>query len=815
MTASVIGRGARAAACALALGIALAPGVGTARAAADVPHAGPDTLLAVPGLAAPARVLTDRYGIPHVEAQSLPDLYFAWGFVTARDRLFELEYTRRAANGFLWRSLGNRTLLIDAGAQLFELASHARRIWHGDSLDPAARMPLERYAAGIDAWLARCRARQAPWPREFTRLGWRMADWSPADCELMLLAQGVVLDLSIPELDEWKDIKKYGRDWVVRRQRFESEWIYDTIPDSVARARYGPPRTGWRDGGPGRARTPDLPLALIERARRTLAGWHPRDDDAAGPAPPGASNVFAVGAARSTTGAPLLANDPHLELSTPSPLHVIHVRVPGVVDAIGAATPGFPVIVTGRNARCAWGVTALQADNVDLYADTLSADGRSVRWQGGWVPVRNAPYDLRYHKLGLSLPPFGQRRRYTPHGPVLAWDRHRGLALAVRWAGLDDSLRTGRLLGLEQATRAESLCARFRTLVTPALNLVAADVDGDVRYQTAGRVPHRAFDPGLGPLPSDPTFEWPGFIAPDSMPAWDVPRDGFVVNCNNRPIGPSYPDVLPRYDFPQDRALRIGARLAGTPRVSYADMMSVQNDVFSRAADRLAPRLLACMDSLGTPRTALERAALDTLRAWDHVMRRDRVAATLYRAWLGALVRRSRIDEPGLIVAALDGRAPEALRRPHHEAPERPALAAQAALALALKRLQKLFGPDLARWPYGRAHRARFVHPVAKAFERPSIPADGDFSTVSVGSSRLPWNNTFAFAPAFRHLVNLADADSSLGVIPPGNSGDLASPHAYDMIERWAMHRYVPFYLSWSAAEAAKESETRLMPPAP
>lgn len=779
---------------------------GEGRGAHPAPHRPPrDTSYAVAGLAHPARVLTDRNGIPHLEAADLPDLYFLWGFVTARDRLFQLEYTRRAAHGTLWRTFGNRTLLLDGGAQLFELAAHARAIWRGDSLDPAARVPLQRYADGINAWIARCRAGGEPWPAEFTRLRWRMDDWSPEDSEVILLGQGVVLDLAFPEYDEWGDMVRHGSAWMIARQRFEHDWIYDTIPDSVARRLYG-------EHGLGARATPAvdphaaLPAPLLRRAARAAAVFQ-RSPML------GASNAFAVGPARTTTGAPLLANDPHLELSTPSPFHVVHVTVPGVMDAIGAASPGLPVIVSGRNAACAWGVTALQEDVVDVYADTLSRDGHRVRWQGRWVPLRSAPYALRWRKFGLSLPPLGQRRRYTPHGPVLAWDLDRGLALSVRWAGLDDSIRTGRLFGLEREITAAALCARVRSLITPSLNFVVADAGGDVRYQAAGRVPRRLFDPGPGPLPSDPRFEWQGFIPADSLPAWDVPRDGFVVNGNNRPVGDRfYPYPQPRYDWPQDRAIRMSALLAGSGRISPAQARRVQNDVRSSAAARLAPLLVRAADSLAAHHTALERAALDTVRHWDLEMTRDRVGATIYRAWLGALVKRSRFDAPGLVVAALDGRAPEALRRPGSERPERAAEASLRALDVALKRLQKMLGADMRGWSYGRAHRARFVHPAAAALTPPSVRAEGDFSTVSVGSSRLPWGNTFAFGPAFRHVVDLAVRDSSLGVIPPGNSGDLRSPHARDMIDRWAQHGYVPLYLSWPRAEAAKESELRLSP---
>src|SRR5262245_49514608 len=158
-----------------------------------------DTTFTLPGLAAPVVVTTDVHGIPHVRASNLPDLYTAWGFVTARDRLWQLEYGRRASSGRLWEWFGNRALRGDGGAQLFELHEHAVAIWRHDSLDAGVRVPLERFTAGINAWLALCRRGARPWPVELV-LGRPPEDWRPEDCILFLLAQGVLLDLELPEL---------------------------------------------------------------------------------------------------------------------------------------------------------------------------------------------------------------------------------------------------------------------------------------------------------------------------------------------------------------------------------------------------------------------------------------------------------------------------------------------------------------------------------------------------------------------------------------------------------------------------------------
>ena len=747
--------------------------------------------LALPGLSAPVRVLTDANGIPHVRAANLSDLYFAWGFVTARDRMWQLEASRRTGQGRMWEWLGNRALRGDGGAQLFEFASRSRAAWERERSDPATRLALERFAAGVNAYLGLCRSGARPWASELARLERQPEDWRPEDAYLLLYGMGVLLDLDLPEVAETDTLRAHGSDWYARRRRFESGYTYTTIPDSAARRLYG---------APGSSR----PLGRSSPSAAGHIGWR-APGISFGERDPAerASDIFAVGAGRATHGRPLLANDVHLSLTTPAPLYAIHVTVDGVVDAAGACVPGLPVIVSGRNRTCAWGITSLAADVIDLYADTLSADGRQVRSQGRWVPVREADFTMRFQFWGLQLPTFGQKRRYTPHGPVVALDRKRHLAYAARWAAFERPLTLGTLLGLERSSDAAEVARRASSLVTPALNIVAVDTQGHVRYQTVGAVPHRAFVAERGAFPSDGRHEWSGLIPADAMPAWNASPRNFVANGNNLPVSQPYGESFPRYDWAQDRAARIAQRLAGDEHMTLADMASVQNDIYSRGAERILPRLLAA----AAPRTEPERAALEALRAWDLRAARIAIAPSLFRAWTGCFYRNTGLgDAPALALAALDGRAPEALGG------KSPAMAATAALDSALAALTRLLGPDPAGWKWGYAHRGRFRHSLAwlePSFQPLAIPMDGDNSTPSVGTSHLPTDVWVSHGPAWRHVVDLAEADSSLCVMPPGNA---AGRHAFDHLALWAHHGYVPLYLSWEKAEAIKEDEMELKP---
>ncbi len=779
--------------------------------------------ISAPSLSAPVNVTTDRYGIPHVRAANLSDLYFAWGWVSARDRLWQMAWTRASAEGLTHRWLGNAQLQADGGAQLFRLRERAHAIWLRDRTNPDVRLALERYSAGVNALLAEHRSGTRPWPAELARLNERPSDWTPEDCELELLGFGITLDLVLDELYEMKDVAAHGAAWVTNRERYENRWMYDTVPDSAALHMWPPThKPGSIALAPPAPRTPSR--TADEQASAWLAAFPPKAADGA----ERASNEFVVGGARAAHGKPLLANDPHLGLGTPSPFHVVHVSVPGVVDAIGASVAGLPLIASGRNPRVAWGVTAVSADVVDIYADTLSNDLKRVRThnaRGGsdWADVVTKPFDLRYRLFGnVAIPvlPFMNARRYTPHGPVLVWDTKKHIAYSARWTAMeDDRITLARFIGLERSNSAAEIDQRASTLVTPCLNMVAADVDGDVRYRAAGLLPYRARPVAPGPIPSDGQHEWIGFVPTEDNPHWRVPPHRFAVNANNRPVSGTYPYALPRYEWAHDRARRIADRLEADASMTLADLASVQNDVVSLAADRQLRHLLECADSLREVLPPRTQAALDTLHAWTLDARRSKVAPTLYRAWFGVYMRRTGSEGlPGLALASLMNRAPELLAKSGEKgSAETPAIAAAASLGMALDTLTAKLGPDMSTWRYGRAHLARFRHPLSALdgrarWEPPLTPEDGDGATPSVGASRLPWNLEVGHGPVYRHVVDLAQPTLSFGVVPPWNSAALGHDGTLDLRQRWAAHGYVPFWLDWRHIEAIAMDHVTLRP---
>lgn len=763
----------------------------------------------IEGLAAPVTLLIDRHGFTHIEAAGRADLYRAWGYVTARDRLWQLVLSRAQGEGTTHRWFGNEALQADGGAQLFRLAERAEAIWARDRGDDALREALENYSGGINAFLDECRRGSRPWPPELARLRERPRDWRPPDTVMLFLGLGLTLDLAFDEIGEQRAIEREGLARLEARRRFESDWMYDSVqPESRAAVTAAASHDS-------RA-TPSLGESLLARAEQAVAVWPARAADGSDRA----SNEFAVGRARSASGRPLLANDPHLALLAPGWFHVVHLRVPGRIEAAGGAVPGLPAIVSGRNLACAWGVTALGADVIDVCADSLSADGRRSLTARGWVPVETRAFDMSFRILGVPIPVprFIQARRYTGNGPVLAWEPKAHRALTLRWSAFEDSRITMRsLVGLEVAATAEDLAARFRTLVTPTINLAAADTLGTVLYQACGLLPKRWGREQLGLTRGDAALPW-AYIPADSMPAGRAAPGGFLVNANNRPVGERYPYALWGYDFAQDRTLRIHQRLAGDLSLTARDLISVQADAWSRAAARQTPALVAAAESLASALSPRARAAIDSLAGWDHMVRRPRVAATISRAWWGALIARSKLSGlAGLALAGLEGRADSVFASPSGSGAERPAQAAAAALEVALDSLTSQMGGDMARWDWGRAHRARFRHALSRLdgdarWEPPLTPYDGDGSTPCVGGSRMPQSREVAFGPSFRHVTDLAVRESSWVVVPPFNRASGSEREKASMRWRWANHAHAGLLLDWALVQQAAAERVTLTP---
>ncbi len=751
-------------------------------------RAGPETrgTLAVPGLREPVEVVRDRWGVPHVYARDARDLFLAQGYVHAQDRLWQMDLARRAAGGRLSEVFGGTTLSAD---RLWRTLG-ARRVAGEElaRLDPETAEALRAYASGVNAFLA---ARGGRIPIEFLLLRYRPEPWTPAD------------SLVLGKLLAWT---------------LDGTWRYQALRDRLLR-RLGP--EGMRALLP--PSPADTPVVLSGAGPGPADASEPSRPPDLPPPPAGAgSNAWAVSGARTASGRPLLANDPHLVAQMPSIWYEMHL-VGGPYNVAGATIPGAPGVIVGHNDEIAWGVTNAPADVQDLYVERFDAgDPTRCLYRGQWGPA--VVVRERIAVRGRREPAV-QDVRITRHGPVLS-DAAGGLdePVALRWTALEPGTAAAAVLRVDRARTWAEFRDALRLWTVPAQSFVYADRRGNIGYQLAGRIPVRAAGDGLLPVPGwTGEHEWVGEIPFDRLPSRLNPRRGYVVSANNRVVTGAYPYHLSHEWDPGYRARRIEALLASTEGATPEDMRRIQLDLASLPAQETV-RALRDVHLPHPP----EGALLRELRAWDGVVRPESRAAAVYEAFRTALaplvfkealgadlygryVERGEAWQPALI------RLLETPASPWWTPRGRDAVVAEA-LARARQELTRRLGPDPSRWSWGRLHRMRFVHPLGRVpvlswlLDADAPPTGGDLFTVNNGGFAL---DTFAqvIVASYRQILDVGDWDRSLAIHTTGQSGLPLQAHYRDFVRPWARGGFHPMPFSRGLVEQDAEATLRLVPP--
>ena len=548
----------------------------------------------IPGLSAAVTIAFDADGIPRIHAASAEDGAAALGWVHARDRMFQMELMRRAASGRISELAGERALPLDRTMRVLGLRHRAEQ--EVASLPAATRAMLDAYAQGVNAYVAR----HGRWSAvQFAVLG-RPEAWTPADSLLWGKTMGVYLS------GNWdSELSRAALAATVPRAMIDALWPpQDTTPGPAAGA--GTPRfAGLADAL--RGAVPHFPDPF------TL--------------PDTASNEWAVDGAHSTTGAPLLAGDPHLAYSTPGIWYLARVDTPAGTLA-GATAPGVPLIVIGRNSSVAWTFTTTGADTQDVFTETVLPDGRYATPDGPQFFITRVE-----HIAVRGGPGEDVTVRETRHGPVVSdlarYPAPADTVFAAEMANLQpgDDAATGLLALNRAATVAEA--GRAAALITsPVQNLLVADRAGIGQF-TTGRIPIRRAGDGDWPQPgADGAHDWTGWASGDQLPHVVDPPSGRIVNTNERVAPPDFPVFMGRDWFGDWRARRV-RQLLGTGRRSAADFATMQVDVTSSFAQQVLPALLARPRRNGLPGDA---AAL--LAGWDGRMAMDLPQPLVFNAWV-------------------------------------------------------------------------------------------------------------------------------------------------------------------------------------
>jgi penicillin amidase len=725
------------------------------------------------GITAPAEILRDRHGIPHIYAASLEDAHFALGFAHAQDRLWQMEMNRRIGSGRLAEVLGAPALEADRFMRTLGL----RRVAEAnlERYDAETRRPLDAYAAGVNAFLDS----RPVLPPEFWLLSIKPEPWSPVDS--IVWTKVMAWDLG----NNWRS--------EALRMRLARVLPLERIHEFV------PPYPG--DAYPG---MPDLKALYLglEKSPPPTPTFSKSGSD---PDFLGGSNSWVVAGSRTASGKPLLAADPHLRLTAPAVWYFAHLNAPGL-DAIGGTLPGVPGILVGRNDRIAWGLTNTGADVQDLYLERLDQPFEQLEET---IKVKGAP-DER-----LTV-------RRSRHGPIISDVSRsaleavpRGYALALAWTGLaDDDLTMQAPFRLQRARDWKEFLGAAALLHAPPQSATYADIDGNIGFIAAGRVPVRkpANDlHGLAPAPGwDERYDWIGYIAFDELPRAFNPREGSVVLANHKIVPPKYPHHI-TYDWqPPYRARRIEELLSARQRHDLSSFKQMQADVVSIAVGELLPRFLAASP---------EHEVTKKLADWDASMAAERPEPLIMTAWWREFARALYADElggdfranwsarPVFLANVLAGQSHwcDDVRTPQRELCER---LLSDALDNALEDLKKRYGED---WKWGEAHVARHRH---RPFTRKSwlarifdirVPSAGDGYTVNAGamdfhSDAEPFANRHA--PSLRAITDLADPQASVFIHSGGQSGNPLSPHYRNFSAAWSRGDYVPMITERRRLEA-------------
>ncbi len=758
-----------------------------------------------------ANIFRDERGIPHIEAKSFADLFFAHGYAQAQDRLWQLDYLRRWADGRLAQVFGPDKLGEDIVAHTIgvpELAAVMLEHAH-----PESREMFEAFAAGVNAWMA---ALPAGLPVEFELLDYEPEPWAAVDSVAILKRWTWYLTGRLPVISTPECVRAVIGERETEFYQPDGPLAYIVPPDNYD------PEPRW----------PGLPVAEPE----PLVWGIQQDGDVphyASSEEPGGSNNWAIGPELAAVGHAMVGSDPHVYFAVPSDCYEVHLHGPGI-DVAGTAYAGVPIPRIGRNAKLAWGITNNICMLRDLYVERVDPAGNDRYLDGEvWQAIDHRAVDIPIrgedtHQLDIR---FAHGRPIVDHMlaeaalPRNLWPGDRGsdTALSLAWVGFELSDEPKAFLDLCRAGTIDEGRRALAGIRCATWNYVLADSAGAVAYQCTGSIPLRGRSYRGYRDANDPVDAWVGYIPFDGLPRLIEPSRGWVASANNPTVPPDFPYPLSGTWMVEDRAARAETLIEERRPHTNETFAEMQNDVLSGRAMRGIPPLLDVLEAMGDSRFT---APVEILRNWDRRLTIDAAGGSIFFVFLWRWhqhVIRQRFLEPlatlvqdaggGLSASLLHGDptgwfASEELRR--------------GTIAVAMREtldwLEERLGPDSHSWAWGRIHRLGAMHPAAHTplqhefLDIPPSPAPGGPGTLN-SSHYVPVGTFDTKIGAIYRVISSLDPDSNTETVSwPGQSGQPGSPHYGDQIERHLAGAYFRLPFRWSEVEAGAESRTRLTP---
>jgi len=763
----------------------------------------------VPGLEHDVEILVDSWGVPHIYAQSKDDVFLAQGFNAARDRLFQIDLWRRRGNGLLAEVFGPTYQEQDRANRLFLYRGDMDAEWAAYA--DGTREAVASFTRGVNVYVAWVRTNRAHLPPEFPLYGYLPSFWAPQDAV-----------------------------------RFRTHGLFYNAEQEVARA------LTLRDAGREaeelrQAREPADPLIVPNGVNLDLIS----DDilrvyrlafapvDFAGAADPASaresisgSNNWVVSGERTTTGRPILANDPHRAITLPSLRYVAHLDAPGM-SVIGAGEPGLPGISIGHNGHVAFGLTIWPVDHEDLYLYELNPDdATSYLYNGEWEHLRVIEEMIPVGSDGVPV-----TLEYTRHGPVIYSDPARGFAVALRAVWLEPGMAPYvASIGYDDAKNGTEFLKALESWGAPGVNQIFATPDGDWGWQASAKIPRRPnWDGGL-PVTGDGTYEWDGFVSGSNLPSMRRDGRGWFASANemNLPGDFDNTDLTTTYDwYSGGRSERLTEWLEHHTDVSIGESLEMQSDVKSPHALRLLRALRGIdADSISNGRE------LVTLREWDGVESASSRAALVFEIWARRHLRPWMIER----VMIAEGLSPEQARaaRPRVMKDEsfggdlrgdirmierlvgelgvtELAAGVDSTLGDALGEIAELLGPeDVEGWSWGRLHHSSIAHAAFSSADgidplwRSVGPRPRSGSGDTVGMAGYDAQFRQSIGSTFRMVIDVGEWDNSRALNSPGQSGDPRSPHYADLFDPWVEGQSFPLAYSRTSVEAVTASRITL-----
>ncbi|MGF7215350.1 penicillin amidase [Spirosoma lacussanchae] len=765
----------------------------------------------------PVEVIKDRWGVNHIYARNEHDLFFAQGYLAAQDRLFQLEMWRRQATGTVAELLGPQEVKRDIGTRLFRYRTGGANGTLDQELShyhPRGPQIVRAFVEGINAYIAEILKTPEKLPFEFRVLNTKPGFWTP---EVVISRHQGLLGNVRDELNYGRLVKLIGPEKLRSLQWFhpvaspaEPDLTLHVNGDELFQ-----PILGLYEA---------FRLPLKFQGRATKADEDEAQTDAYFDTEKQyvGSNNWVLAGNKSSSGYPMLANDPHRAQSTPSLRYWVHLHAPGW-NVIGAGEPTLPGVSIGHNDYGAWGLTIFETDNEDLLVyETNPKNPNQYRYKGKWAPLT-----IRTETIPVKGgAPVTVELKYTRHGPVVFEDKaaHKAYAIRAGWLerGCAPYLASLRMNQSRSWAEFRQACTYSRI---PGENMIwagrplagkATEPNGTIGWQAVGLSPIRKNFSGLVPVPGDGRFEWGGYLPIQQLPNKLNPPEGYVVTANNNLTPVNFPNrnAIGWTWAAPSRAHRIEEVLGEGKRQNLVDFMALQADYLSIPARTLVPLLT----HLASSENRTEQA-LSYLRKWDFRLNPESVAAAIYVAWEGQLKK-----------AVYEAQVPQNARPYLRSLPSKriidallvPTPARDSLLLTSLDRavaeLTARLGNDMDDWSYGQRKNKHITitHPLSDLVDKAMqqrinlgpVARGGYGETVNATANDL--NQTHG--ASFRILVDTEDWDKTLGINSPGQSGDPDSPHYGDLFPLWAENGYFPVFFSREKIQSVAERTMLIRP---